>query len=266
MRKGELIDKYQNLLDILAPLKEVAVAYSGGVDSTLLSYAACESLTPQKVLLLHAASPLLAQGISADAETIIKEQFSRDVRFRSLSVNPMLEKRFIQNSRERCYVCKRMIYSKLFEEMEHHGISLLLDGTNCDDIQEDRPGFQAISELGVRTPLVEAGLVKREIRAAAGVLGLKNAELPSNSCLATRIECDTSIDEDMLQAIDEMETFLISCGFSGCRVKPRQDTVILEIRNVHMLRLSEESQRQEIIRYFKTKGYGSVMLNLHGRA
>jgi uncharacterized protein len=265
MHTPEFTDKYRNLLDILAVFENVAIAYSGGVDSTLLSYAACEALTPEKVILLHASSPLLPGGVSENAASLIRKQFSPDVRLRFLEINPLLEQRFIRNSRDRCYVCKKLIYAKLIEEMQGHGINTLLDGTNCDDLNEDRPGHQAISELGVVTPLVDAGLNKRDIRGIAAMLGLKNAELPSNSCLATRIECDTTVEEGMLRVIDEMETFLISLGFTGCRVRPRQDKVILELREDHLKQLMEDRQRLEIMEYFQGMGYGSVLLDLQGR-
>lgn len=257
--------KYRDLVALLAPFKAIGVAYSGGVDSTLVSWAACEAVGPERVVLLHGASPLLSASVTSAAEELIKRQFSTDVGFKILSFNPLLDERFIRNDATRCYVCKKMIYTQLLKACDEAGLEVLLDGTNCDDLEDDRPGHQAIAELGIQTPLVQAGFTKAEIRETAAALGLENAELPSNSCLATRLQRDTPIERESLREVDAMEHFLHGREFIGCRVKPRGDQVVLEIREGDFSRLADRKQRDDIVEYFHSRGYTAILLNIKGR-
>ncbi len=265
MESDKAGEKYRLLLTILGQYQQVAVAYSGGVDSTLLAFAACEALGAEQVLMLHAASVLLPKKTVRNAENLVARQFSSKVRFRKLLVNPLQDSSFIRNDRKRCYFCKKIIYTRLLDEMKREGISILCDGTNCDDLLDDRPGFQAIGELGVKTPLVEAGFEKNEIRLVSARLHLENAQLPSNSCLATRLEYDTLIEEDILPVIERLEMFLEERGFPGCRVRPRRKMVIIEISESHFDRISDTSVRTEIITYFRDNNYETVVLDLRGR-
>ena len=261
----KILAKYRHLVDILSSRQSIGVAYSGGVDSTLVSWAACEAVRADRVVLLHAASPLLPEAVTRSAEAIIKKQFSKDVGFKIIEVNPLLEQTFIVNDANRCYVCKKMIYTQLLQECAAQGIETLLDGTNCDDLEEDRPGHRAIEELFIQTPLVQAGFTKIEIREMAAALGLENAELPSNSCLATRLERDATIAEELLIKVDEMECYLHRHAFTGCRVKPRGEQVTLELRETDISRLLDRDQRNDIVEYFRSKGYTLVLLSLKGR-
>ncbi len=265
MESDEAGEKYRHLLTLLRQYPDIAVAYSGGVDSTLLAYAACAALGAEHVLILHAASSLLSQKTERDAEKIMTSQFSSKVRFRKIQVNPLQDDSFVRNDRKRCYICKKLIYSRLIKEMEQEGISILVDGTNCDDLLDDRPGLKAIHELGIKTPLVESGFRKHEIRFIAALLHLENAQLPSNSCLATRLECDTIIDENLLKIVERLELFLEQCGFSGCRVRPRQKMAIIQIRESHFTRISETAVRAKILTYFRDHGYETIVLDLGGR-
>ena len=261
-----ITDKYRDLVAQLSTFNSIGVAYSGGVDSTLVSWAACEAIGPGRVVLLHGASPLLPPAVTNAAQELIRRQFSKDVSFRILTFDPLLDERFIRNDASRCYVCKRLIYTQLLQACDEDGLEVLLDGTNCDDLADDRPGHQAIAELGIKTPLVQAGFTKAEIRKTAAALGLVNAELPSNSCLATRLRRDTAIDRELLQGVDAMESFLHDRGFSGCRVRPRGDQVLLEIRESDFSSLADRNQRNDIVKYFNSRGYAAILLDLQGRS
>jgi uncharacterized protein len=265
MEPDEAWGKYLALLAILKRFKHVAVAYSGGVDSTLLAYAASEALGSDRVLILHASSVLLAKSTIIAAEKLIADQFDNQSRFKIIHLDPLQDNDFIQNSKKRCYICKKLIYNRLISEMKKEGIGVLLDGTNCDDLLEDRPGLQAVQELGVETPLVDVGFRKQDIRTVSARLHLANADLPSNSCLATRLECDTLIEEHLLVIIDTLEIFLVNLGFTGSRVRPRDKMAIIELRESDFRRISEIHVRTQIKTYFRDNGYPTVVLNISGR-
>jgi pyridinium-3,5-biscarboxylic acid mononucleotide sulfurtransferase len=260
-----LDEKYEKLKEILRSFGSVAVAYSGGIDSTFLLYAACDVLGNGRVIALHGISCLLPAGTSQAALRIFEQYFSRKAELRQIELHPLLWNEFVINNGNRCYFCKKRTYSKFKMEMEKEGVLLLLDGTNVDDLKELRPGLQAIKELGVETPLLQAGFRKQEIRDLARVIGLENCDLPSNSCLATRVPPDTPMSEDVLQLIDNAENFLHEKGFYGCRVRPSKERTVIEIRADDIERIALRANRGSILHYFQTLGISNVVLNLHGR-
>ncbi len=257
--------KYQRLLDLLRTLPKLAVAYSGGVDSTLLCHAACTAKAPEQVLVLLATSCLLSRQTIAGAENVINSFFPATARFHRVAIDPLADLSFRANDRQRCYICKSRIYDQLLADMGRLGFSTLVDGTNLDDLQHSRPGLRALEERGIRMPLVETGFFKADIRETARRVGLPNAELPSNSCLATRIATGTEISRDRLSEIEVWEEYLGSAGFEGCRVRPRGDCVRLEVQEAHWGRLTEPALRDKIAAYFQAKGFVSVSVDLVGR-
>jgi pyridinium-3,5-biscarboxylic acid mononucleotide sulfurtransferase len=257
--------KYERLLGILAAPADLAIAYSGGVDSTLLCHAACTARGPEQVIILLAQSCLLSRQVVAEAEAVITSFFPPSVRFYRVAMDPLSNPAFVANDPQRCYICKSRIYDRLLAEIRKQGMATLADGTNLDDLTKNRPGLQAVRERGVRMPLVEAGFTKDDIRAAALHFCLPNARLPSNSCLATRIEPGTKISQDRLKEIEVLEGYLSSAGFPGCRVRPQQNTVRLEVGEEHWSRLSEPFLRKKIVAYFQGKGFATVVVDLVGR-
>ncbi|MBE0582706.1 MAG: ATP-dependent sacrificial sulfur transferase LarE [Desulfofustis sp.] len=257
--------KYQHLLDILKGLPDLAVAYSGGVDSTLLCQAACTARGPEHVLILLAESCLLSRQGIVDAEAVINSFFPPSVRFFRVVMDPLSNPAFVVNDPRRCYICKSRIYDRLLAEIRKQRVATLADGTNLDDLTKNRPGLQAVRERGVHMPLVEAGFTKADIRAAALHFRLPNARLPSNSCLATRIASGTEINRDRLKEIEALEGYLNSAGFPGCRVRPQQNTVLLEVAEAHWSRLSDPFLRRKIVAYFQAKGFATVVVDLVGR-
>ncbi len=257
--------KYQELLDLLRTLPKLAVAYSGGVDSTLLGHAACTAKGPEQVLVLLATSCLLSRQTIAGAESVITSFFPATARLHPVAIDMLTERTFRANDRQRCYICKSRIYDGLLAEMQRLGFSTLVDGTNLDDLRQTRPGLRALEKRGIRMPLVETGFTKADIRATARQVRLPNAELPSNSCLATRIATGTLISRDRLAEIEAWEDFLGGAGFAGCRVRPRGDYLQLEVQHIHWDRLADPVVRSKIAAYFQAKGFATVVVDLVGR-
>ena len=263
--KAGIREKYDRLQEILRGLGQVAVAFSGGVDSTLLLSAACETLGKDQVVALHGVSCLLPRRSPQAANRIFERHFAGSARLRRVDLYPLLWDDFAANTDDRCYFCKKKIYSIFMAEMEKAGVANLIDGTNADDLNKDRPGLRALRELGVQTPLVSAGFHKPEIRELAGERGLENHDLPSNSCLATRIATGVPISVEALRLIDEAEYFLQKKGFQGCRVRLGGERVIVEVRTEHLDRMTRRETRESLLQYFQSLGLSRVVLDLQGR-
>ena len=257
--------KYDRLLDILHAFNSVAVAFSGGIDSTFLLHAACDALGNGRVTALQGISCLLPTGTSQAASLMFERNFSKTAILRQVELHPLLWNEFVANDGERCYFCKKRTYSIFKRAMVQEGRHFLLDGTNADDLQARRPGLRAVSELGVQTPLLNAGLNKYEIRELARIIGLENHNLPSNSCLATRVATNIPIQTDILKLIDDSEHFLHEKGFHGCRVRPGAKWTVIEVRKDDLEKITLRANRVAILNYFQTLGLTSVVLNLQGR-
>lgn len=254
----------------------VGVAFSGGVDSTLLLRVACDTLGPEKVTALHAVSCLIPEhDLIKTKRLVTAPENGIHCSYQVVPVQPLHWPEFVVNSEQRCYFCKKRIYGALHAAMRQGGHSpipgpsfrfaCLVDGTNTDDLQEHRPGLQAIQELSVGTPLAQAGLNKKDIRSLAKELGLTNWNQPSNSCLATRIPVHQKITRVLLGRIAQAEEFLHEKGFIGCRVRPGQDTVVVQVTTNDLGRFFAESSRLEITQHLTTLGFDNIFLDSKGR-
>jgi uncharacterized protein len=272
-----LKNKLARLQQLLQAAGKVAIAFSGGVDSTLLLRVACDTLGPENVTALQAVSCLIPeQDLLKTKKLATTPENCISCSYQIVPVQPLHWPEFVVNSERRCYFCKKRIYGALHAAMSQgdHPSSTpeylsrfvyLLDGTNIDDLQEHRPGLQAIQELAVGTPLAQAGLNKKDIRSLAKKLGLTNWNQPSNSCLATRIPVHQQITKVILEHIAQAEAFLQEKGFIGCRVRPGHHTVEVQVMTNDLERFSDESLRPEITRHLATLGFDNIFFNSQGR-
>ncbi len=258
-------EKFDRLIKSIARYDKVAVAYSGGVDSTLLLYAAKTALGPDKVIALTIISSVIPTYAVQKLRSVFRQHFSGEVEHKEISADPLAWKDFVKNDLTRCYVCKKNMYSLLKDSMKDEGYHILLDGTNTDDIKVDRPGLKAIQELDIKTPLLDAELSKDEIRKIAKEIGLSNHSLPSNSCLATRVATTRIIDKEILKRIDRAETFLLKAGFAGCRVKTTGAYAIIEVQAADVDKILRPVNRHKITSYFHSLSFDEVGLSFSQR-
>ncbi len=178
--------KIENLHLLLQSYSRVAIAFSGGVDSSFLLKSALDALGAGNVLVLFARTCLVRPNEQQRAESWPTRHGYSGVDFQPVDLQPLTWKEFVSNPERRCYHCKLRVYKEFVDKMHGRGFQILMDGTNTDDLKERRPGLQAIRELGVKTPLVEAGFDKNDIRTVSRELQLDTWDQPSSSCLATR--------------------------------------------------------------------------------
>lgn len=263
-----LEQKTVKLHTILEEYGRVAIAFSGGVDSSLLLKSAIDTLGPGNVLALSARTCLVRPEEQQAAASWLDRHGLTGVDFQPVDLHPLSWKEFVGNSEERCYHCKLRIYKEFFEVMHKRDMQVLLDGTNTDDLKNRRPGLRAIHELGVKTPLVEAGFDKNDVRARSRILLLDTSERPSSSCLATRIPHGLEVTADRIDTIAGYEKGMEKLGFAGFRVRLhplKEDAVILQLQEDDFERFSRPGMRVAVVRFFQKAGVRSIFLDLIGR-
>ena len=262
-------DKVEQLHRILLDYRRVAVAFSGGVDSSLLLKVTLDTLGAGNVLGLFGRSCLLTEEEQQRAESWpVRHGFSEGLELTFVDTQPLFWKEFVRNSEDRCYLCKLRMYRRFTEEMEKRDIHVLLDGTNTDDLKDRRPGLRAIHELGVKTPFVEAGFDKQDIRLYSRQLKLDTWQSPSLSCLATRIPHGLEITEDRLQKIAFWEAELTQMGFNGCRVRMvpvKEEAVYIQLQHKQFKQFLEQGMRVAVLRFFQKNGIAEIYLDIAGR-
>ncbi|KAB2891651.1 MAG: hypothetical protein F9K32_03140 [Desulfobulbaceae bacterium] len=264
-RGEDLAKKLSHLSSILEGLEKVAIAYSGGVDSTLLLYFSVQILGTENVLALYGESCLTGPRRKVKAESFFRDAFQHRLELRKIPVDPLAWQGVAENTNRRCYYCKRGLYQRFLSELFTLQGWHLADGTNVDDSTQYRPGTEAIRQLRVATPLLAAGLTKDEIRFLAGNAGLPNHAEPSDSCLATRIETGIRLTPHLLERVDLAESVLDTAGFSGTRFRIARDCVNLEIREQDMERFCCRDIRSLIQQCADELALGKVFLNVTGR-
>ena len=251
-------DKLERLRNLLGEFERVAVAYSGGVDSTLVLKVAHDVLG-DNVLAVTAISASMPHYERGAAEDVAREI---GVRVTWVQTHEVGDERYAANPPNRCYFCKTDVYGELLKAAAQEGFTLLLDGTNADDVGDVRPGRKAAREHGVRSPLQETGLTKEEIRLAARELGLPNWNLPSAPCLSSRVPYGTRITPEVLDQIGRGEWVLRERGFREVRVRHHGNVARLEVPISDFERVL--AMREEIVAALKDAGYTFVALDLSG--
>jgi len=255
---GQAAEKAARLEALLTPLRKVVLAFSGGVDSTFLL--AMLSKDPErKVIAVTALSSTHPRQEREEARRLA-QQFS--VEHREITGDEIHLEVFRNNPPDRCYHCKKHLFSRIDEIRGREGHEAVLDGSNADDLSDFRPGLRALQELGVRSPLQEVGLTKAEIRALSHEMGLRTWNKPSLACLASRIPYGTEITEQALTRIDRCETFLLKRVQGSVRVRYHGDLARIEVAPEAIPVLLEE--REALVRFFKEQGFTYVTFDLEG--
>lgn len=240
---------------------DMLVAFSGGVDSSLILKLAVQAAakTGHKVYGIMVHTMLHLMGEVEDAR-VTAEQIGAE--FRVLEIDELQGADILDNPVDRCYRCKKYLFHNLIEEGKKLGVSAMMEGTNEDDLHVYRPGLRAIRELGIHSPLAEAGMTKAEVRKLAGELGISVSNKPSMPCLATRFPYGTRISYEAMQKVDEGEAFVRSLGFYNVRLRIHNDVVRIEVDVNEMPRLLE--YREQIVAKLKKLGYDYITVDLEG--
>ncbi|HEV8291379.1 MAG TPA: ATP-dependent sacrificial sulfur transferase LarE [Tepidisphaeraceae bacterium] len=261
IQSEELASKYERLSSLIKPMGRVIVAFSGGVDSTLVLKAALDTLGRENVLAATGVSPSLPQR---ELQSVKDLAAVLSAPLELIETSEMESPDYTSNPSNRCYYCKTELYSKLTELAAQKNYSAILNGLNLDDTGDHRPGMSAAKEWHIRSPLLEARLSKSDVRALAEKLHLPNWEKPALACLSSRIPYGTPVTIQSLWQIEKAEDFLRDLGFSNVRVRHHSTLARIEVDADDLSRLLKQPLRSNLIKHFKQLGYTYVTLDLQG--
>lgn len=258
--RDELEQKYNCLKNRIASEGKAAVAFSGGVDSVFLLYAAWEALG-DGVLALTVSLHATPERELHEAEAFCRKQ---GIRHRVEPIDEFTIEGFADNPPDRCYLCKRELFRRMQKAAREEGAGVLMEGSNLDDQGDYRPGLRALSELGIRSPLKEAGFTKAEIREMSKKLGLATFDKPSMACLASRFAYGEKITPGKMKMVEQAEEYLAELGFVQRRVRMHGDLARIELLPDDILRIMEEERYQKVQKRLAELGFSYVTLDLKG--
>ena len=260
METQSLGNRLEKLRKILRDLESVLVAFSGGVDSSFLLHLAHEVLGDSATAITF-VSPFLSRQ---ELDRAVRFCEKRRIEHVLLEINPLAVEEIRANKPDRCYHCKKRVFSQGLAEAQKMSIPYLVEGTQLSDAGDHRPGHRALAELKIRSPLLEAGLSKDQVRRLSKKLGLSSWNLPPMACLASRIPYGTPIDLESLARVESAEKFLFDEGFHLVRVRDHQGTARIELSPEEIARFSDKDFRNRLVARFRSLGYVAVTLDLEG--
>lgn len=256
----ELANKYDGLKRILAGLEKVIVAFSGGVDSTFLAKVAYDVLG-SGALAVTATSETYPSDELEEAKKLAQLIGIRHILIES---NELEIPGYSKNPTNRCYYCKSELFTKLKDVLDKENFKFIADGSNYDDQNDYRPGMTAAKELGVVSPLKEAGLTKADIRVLSRMLGLPTWDKPSFACLSSRFPYGHDITIEKLRMVDQAEKFLRQFKFKQLRVRIHGDVARIEVTKEDMVRFFEGGLGEQVAKKLKEIGFNYITLDLQG--
>ena len=253
--------KYDRMCEILRSLEHVAVAFSAGVDSTLVLKVALDTLGSPKVIAATGDSESLARAEFDEARRLTEQLGAQHV---VLKTDEFQNEDYLANPENRCYYCKTTLYTHLDKYIAEHGINAIVNGINVDDYGDWRPGIQAAEEHQVRAPIAEAGITKAEVRTLSEWLGLPTFDKPASPCLSSRVQYGEQITPEKLRMIERAEALLKSLGFRECRVRHHNNLARIEVPLEDIAKITEPETRARIDACFRELGYNYVTVDLRG--
>ena len=260
MRKVQNRDKLDALKQDLSKMEKVIIAFSGGVDSTFLLRVASEILGDKAI------------PVTIDSPTYPQREFVQTVEFcKELGLKQHVIKcseldspEFCENPPERCYICKKELFGRIRALAQELNVKHIVDGSNLDDTNDYRPGIKALNELGIKSPLMDAGLTKEDIRQLSKEYGLRTWDKPSFACLSSRIPYGQEITEEKLKMIDTAEQYLLDLGFKQVRVRHHGEMARIEVSPDERSRFGDVGFMDEVADKLKGLGFTYVVLDLKG--
>ena len=251
-------DKLNELISYFKNLGKVAIAFSGGVDSTFLAYVAYSALGEEAVAIT-VDSPYIPRWELEEAKTLAAQ-----IWIRHEIITIALPKIIENNPANRCYLCKTIVFKTILDKAIELGVKYVSDGSNYDDLSDYRPGMVALKELEIKSPLLECGWTKDMIRSASKEADLATHDKPAYACLLTRIPYDSEINMEILERIEKSEVYMMSKGFRAIRVRAHDDLARIEVATHERHRLFDEKLLDEISTTLKSFGFTYVTIEASG--
>jgi len=251
--------KYNKLKKIISGYEKIVLAFSGGIDSTLVLKVSLDQLGKENVIAVIGKSKTFPKSEVTHAKKIIKEY---DVNYLEITTKEMDNSNFVKNDKFRCYYCKSDLFSRIDEIRKEKNLNWTVEGSNNDDTKDYRPGLKAIKELNIKSPLINAKFSKQEVRSLAKYLKIKIWDRPSFACLSSRIPYGKSITDDKIIKIEKAEQYLKKLNINQLRVRYFEDTAKIEVLQKDFPKILKANEK--IVKYFNKLGFIYITLDISG--